>query len=265
MNYELFHKGRIGKKNSPPQNMFCLTESVCVAKRGRQMLVGSLSLSEHQPPSSAWTRNPCFLSFTLADKTVAAGLSHYPTDYYMICQNCPGNDIQTVWNPKLEIHSARHLILFSKRIIFKKCWFGFLYTQIQKQTQSILKILSPDLGDVMAFKIGAGFCIFVQIWEIRWLWSGNCGMCFVFLFRLRRWEGFGVEIGAGVLSQVQHSEKVTNGSKKRERGTLKQIQRHNFQQLVFLVQPYKKTHVLQLFWSCPGVGLNKLGRQQSFF
>ena len=49
-----------------------------------------------------------------------------------------------------------------------------------------------------------------------------------------------MEIGAGVLSQVQHSEKVTNGSKKRERGTLKQIQRHNFQQLVFLVRPYKK-------------------------
>ena len=75
-------------------------------------------------------------------------------------------------------------ILFSKRIILKKCWFGFLYTQIQKQTQSILKILSPDLGDVMAFKIGAGVLYFcsdlgdqiVLEWKLGQVFCRRCNI-----------------------------------------------------------------------------------------
>ena len=137
MNYELFHKGIIGKK--PLLHKICFVwQKACVWQNGEDRCWSDHYLCRNtQPPSSAWTRNPGFLSFTLADKTVAAGLSHYPTDYYMICQNCPGNDIQTVWNPKLEIHLARHLILFSKRIIFKKCWFVFLLNRNQTMCESL--------------------------------------------------------------------------------------------------------------------------------
>ena len=67
---------------------------------------------------------------------------------------------------------------------------------------------------------------------------------------------FLVEIGAAVLSQVQHSEKVTNGWKKRGRGTLKQIQCYYFLQLVLFVQHWKQ-HMLGRK-HCSSIVLNTL-------